>query len=187
MYDPVSLQADGPITSLASNITTSTFDIPIVSNVDAFTKGDLVAIIDGTNNIEIIVITDDPTTDASGNATLPTIYNTAYPAAQYPNGGRGQEDTSVASFGAGAVVVKLKKFTDTTSLIDPIAATGRTAVESPNANADKIRVRLHNSNLVSDKLDYIQFLKFKTGTDFEWFYPDSIDGNADQLLSLIHI
>ena len=184
MYDPLTEQTNGPTTSLASAITTSTFDIPIASNVDAFTKGDLVAIIDGTSNIEIILITDDPTTDASGNATLPTIYNAAYPAGQYPNGGRGQEDTSVASFGAGAVVVKLKKFTETTSLIDPIGATGRTAVESPNVNANKIRVRLHNSNLVSDKLDYIQFLKFKTGTDFEWFYPDSIDGNADNLFGV---
>jgi len=184
MYDPLTEQTNGPTTSLASAITTSTFDIPIASNVDAFTKGDLVAIIDGTSNIEIILITDDPTTDASGNATLPTIYNAAYPAGQYPNGGRGQEDTSVASFGAGAVVVKLKKFTETTSLIDPIGATGRTAVESPNANANKIRVRLHNSNIVSDKLDYIQFLKFKTGTDFEWFYPDSIDGNADNLFGV---
>ena len=189
MYDPVSLQANGPITTLANAVTTSTFDIPIASNVDAFEKGDLVAIIDGSSNIEIILITDDPTTDGGGNATLPTIYNSAYPAGQYPNGGRGQEDTAVGGYNsqtwnAGAVVVKLKKFTETTSLIDAIAATGRTAVESPNANADRIRVRLHNSNIVSDKLDYTQFLKFKTGTDTEWFYPDSIDGNADQFFGV---
>tara|TARA_B100000963_G_scaffold338002_1_gene334470 strand:+ start:7463 stop:22063 length:14601 start_codon:yes stop_codon:yes gene_type:complete len=184
MHDPVSIQSNGPITSLANAVTTSTFDIPIASNADAFEKGDLVAIIDGTSNIEIILITDDPTTDAQGNAILPTIYNAAYPAGQYPNGGRGQEDTSVGGYNgqtwnAGATVVKLKKFTETTSLIDPIAATGRTAVESPNQDANKIRVRIKNSNLISDKLDYIQFLKFKTGNDFEWFYPDSIDGNAD--------
>ena len=189
VYDATSIQATGAITTLANAVGTGDYDIPISSNADAFQKDDMIAIIDGDSNIEILLITDDPGTNAQGTSILPTIYNSAYPAGTYPNGGRGQEDTAVGgstggTWNAGAVVVKLKKFTETTSLINPIPATGRTAVESPNQNGNKIRVRLKNSNLVSDKLDYVQFLKFKTGTDVEWFYPDSIDGNADQLFGV---
>ena len=151
---------------------------------DRFQTGDLVALVDGDSKIELFIITDDPVTDAQGNSTLPTIYNAGYPAGTYPTGGRGAEGTAVQAFDQGVQVVKINKVGDTTTLIDPIGATGRIAVESPNQNNKKIRVRLHNSNVVSDKLDYLQFLKFETGGAIEWFYPDSIDGVADQLFGV---
>ena len=184
VWDPQTIQAAGPITTTSAAVTTATWSIPISGNVDAFQTGDLVALVDGSDKIELFIITDDPVTDAQGNSTLPTIYNAGYPAGTYPTGGRGAEGTAVQAFDQGVQVVKINKVGGTTTLIDPIGATGRIAVESPNQNNKKIRVRLHNSNVVSDKLDYLQFLKFETGGAIEWFYPDSIDGVADQLFGV---
>ena len=145
----------------------------------------MVLIYSGSTQGEIIRITDDPFTQGT-QSYLPTIYNAEYPASTFPRGGRGAEGTGKQNWGAGAVVVKLAKYTYTTTLADPIpVAASRTAVESPNLNGDKIRVKLADSRIVSNKLDTDAFFRIVSGntldsngknTSQEWFWADSIDG-----------
>ncbi len=177
-HDPQTKQAVGPITTLATGINAGEFNIPISSNISAFSKGDLVAIYTANTALEIVLVTDDPYT-SGGVDYLPTIYNAAYPAQNYPNGGRGQEGTTDRVWGAGASIVKLNKTAETTTLLESIPATGRTQVESPNTDPAKIRLHLSNADLVSDKLDYIHLMRIESNGSNEWFYPDSIDGQVD--------
>ena len=96
----------------------------------------------------------------------------------YPGGGRRVEGTtSPNNWAAGVQIRKIRKYVNTTTLATALGAT-RTAVESPNTNPKKIRVKLMNSDLIADKLDTDHFFKITTGTDIEWFQADSIDGNA---------
>jgi len=133
----------------------------------------LVAIFDGTtlttSKLEIIRVTDPPFTNATGNF-LPTSSN-----ATYPSGGRAQETTTAQNWSSGAVVVKIRKDTRTTTLSEAVPATGRVQVEAPNTNPNKIRLRLVNGDLVAEKLDYEQLIRI----DNEFFYPDSKNGQND--------
>ena len=174
-FDKQTLNAvNGPISQVSVGFTLDDWNIPI-DDKTAFQKGDLVLIY-STTQAEIILLTDDPY-ESSGQDYLPTIYNAEYPASQYPNGGRGAEGSGKQNWSAGATVVKLRKYGYTTTLIDDIPATGRTAVEAPNTNANKIRLRLKDSRLVGNKLDTSHFLRIVTGNSQEWFWADSIDGN----------
>jgi hypothetical protein len=176
--------ATGPISIVSVGFTVDDWDIP-VDDLTGFAKGDLVLIYTGSTQGEIIRITDDPFTQGT-QSYLPTIYNAEYPASTFPRGGRGAEGTGKQNWGAGAVVVKLAKYTYTTTLADPIpVAASRTAVESPNLNGDKIRVKLTDSRIVSNKLDTDAFFRIVSGdtldsngknTSQEWFWADSIDG-----------
>ena len=175
--DPFTAQPNGPITTIFATIQTgsvvpATSNIPVV-DISAFSKGDLVAILNGTSltssQFEIIRVTDDPFTNANGSF-LPTASN-----ATYPTGGRGQETTTARSWNTGSVVVKIQKDTRTTTLAEQIPATGRVAVESPNTNPNKIRMKLVNGDLVAEKLDYEYLIRI----DSEWFYPDSKNGQND--------
>jgi len=179
VHDPQTKQADGPITTVSAAFGTTDYTIAIASNKDSFVKDDLIAIYDGENAIEILRITDDPYTSA-GIDYLPTIYNAAYPAGTYPTGGRGQEGTTVQAWNAGAVIVRIHKYDNTTVLLESIPATGRSQVESPNTLPERIRLHLLNADIVPDKLDYTHYLRLETNNGAnEWFYPDSIDGNVD--------
>ena len=174
-FDKQTLNAvNGPISQVSVGFTLDDWNIPI-DDKTAFQKGDLVLIY-STTQAEIILLTDDPY-ESSGQDYLPTIYNAEYPASQYPNGGRGAEGSGKQNWSAGATVIKLRKYGYTTTLIDDIPATGRTAVEAPNTNANKIRLRLKDSRLVGNKLDTSHFLRIVTGNSQEWFWADSIDGN----------
>lgn len=178
--DPYTVQPAGPITSILSNaqtgsVTAATSNIPIATNIDAFTKGDLVAILDGITKVEIIQITDDPYTDSNGNKLLPTSTNSTY-----PTGGRGKEGTTAQAWNSGSVVVKILKDPRTTTLAEAIPATGRTAVELPNTNPNKIRIKLVNGDLVAEKLDYEHIIRI----DSEWFYPDSLSGAVDPIFGV---
>jgi hypothetical protein len=175
--DPYSIQAGGPLTTILANqitgsVTSVTSNIPIATNIGAFSVGDLVAIFDGVNKIEIIQITDTPYTDGNGNRLLPTSTNS-----QYPTGGRGREATTAQSWNSGSVVVKILKDPRTTTLAERITATGRTAVEIPNTNPNKIRMKLVNGDLVAEKLDYEYIIRIGT----EYFYPDSKSGANDPI------
>ena len=178
--DPFSVQANGPITTIFANVQTgtpspSTVNIA-VNDIDAFQKGDLVLIIDGTNTkAEMVIVTDDPYVDGNGYKYLPTGSNSTYPSSEYPNGGRGAEGTTPLSWQANDIVVKLEKDPRTTTLGEAIPATGRIIVESPNTNPNKIRMKLVNGDLVSEKLDYEYIVRIGT----ELFWPDSIDGQND--------
>jgi hypothetical protein len=167
--DPFTAQSTGPITTILANnqtgtVTSSTVNIPIATNLAAFSIGDLVAIIDGLTNIEIIQITAAPYTDGNGNRLLPTPSNTNYPA-----GGRGREGTTAKAWNTGVVVVKIDKDPRTTTLAVAIPATGRVAVELPNTNSNKIRMRLVNGDLVAEKLDTEYIVRINN----ELFFPDS--------------
>jgi hypothetical protein len=174
---------DGPISTVSVGFTTDDWNIPI-DDLTGFSKGDLVLIYSGSTQGEIILVTDDPYINGT-QAYLPTIYNAEYPASTYPIGGRGAEGSGKQNWNAGAVVVKLAKYTFTTTLDEDIAvAASRTAVESPNLNADKIRVKLVDSRLIANKLDTDHFFRIVSGntldtnrknTDQEWFWADSID------------
>ena len=175
-YDPFTVQSLGPNTTLSGAIVggnNPTFNIP-VNSISGFSKGDLVAITDGITKLEIIRITGVPFEDGN-NRFLPTIYNEEFPAQQFPNGGRGQEETLPQAFNSGATVTKILKDPRTTTLSEAISATDRIAVELPNTNPDKIRMRLVNGDLISPKLDYPHFIRIKT----EIFYPDSKSGAVD--------
>ena len=178
--DPFSVQANGPITTIFANVQTgtpspSTVNIA-VNDIDAFQKGDLVLITDGTNTkAEMVIVTDDPYEDGNGYKYLPTGSNSDYPSNEYPNGGRGAEGTTPQSWQANDIVVKLEKDPRTTTLGEAIPATGRIIVEAPNANPNKIRMKLVNGDLVSEKLDYEYIVRIGT----ELFWPDSIDGQND--------
>ena len=178
VFDEQTKQATGPITTIATGITASDWNIPIAGNLEAFSEGDLIAVYQGDQAIEVMLVTDDPY-QSGGVNYLPTIYNAAYPAGTYPTGGRGQEGTTVRDWNAGVVVVKIHKYSDTTTLLDSIPATGRTAVESPNNDPSRIRLKLANADIVPDKLDYTHLMRIVSGGASEWFYPDSIDGNVD--------
>ena len=173
--DPFTVQAAGPLTTILANqqtgsVTAATSNIPIATNLAAFAKGDLVTIVDGVSKVEVIQITDDPYTDSNGNRLLPTSTNSSY-----PSGGRGREGTVAQAWNSGAVVVKIQKDPRTTTLAEPIPATGRTAVEFPNLNPNKIRIKMVNGDLVAEKLDYEYIIRIGT----EWFYPDSKNGAVD--------
>ena len=173
--DPFTVQAAGPLTTILANqqtgsVTAATSNIPIATNLAAFAEGDLVAIVDGVSKVEVIQITDDPYTDLNGNLLLPTSTNSTY-----PSGGRGREGTVAQAWNSGAVVVKIQKDPRTTTLAEPIPATGRTAVEFPNINPNKIRIKMVNGDLVAEKLDYEYIIRIGT----EWFYPDSKSGAVD--------
>ena len=185
--DPFSKNAGGPGTTLSNSITAAFnggaapradgtnifFDIP-VNSIAGFNAGDLVLIYNGTTQAEIIRITAAPFITASGKY-LPTIYNATYPSSTYPNGGRGQETTTSSAFSTGAIVVKINKDSRTTTLSESIPATGRTAVELPNTNSNKIRIKLNNGDLVAHKLDNEQLIRI----DNEFFWPDSKSGAND--------
>ena len=174
-FDKQTLNAvNGPISTVSVGFTVDDWNIP-VDDKTAFQKGDLVLIYSNTQ-AEIILLTDDPFT-TSGQDYLPTIYNAEYPASTYPDGGRGAEGSGKQNWSAGATVIKLRKYGYTTTLVDDIPATGRTAVESPNTDANKIRLRLADSRIVGNKLDTSHFLRIVTGNSQEWFWADSIDGN----------
>ena len=123
----------------------------------------------------MVIVTDDPYEDGNGYKYLPTGSNSDYPSNEYPNGGRGAEGTTPQSWQANDIVVKLEKDPRTTTLGEAIPATGRIIVESPNANPNKIRMKLVNGDLVSEKLDYEYIVRIGT----ELFWPDSIDGQND--------
>jgi hypothetical protein len=171
--DPFAIQQLGPGTTLANPIATGTFDIPVQS-ISGFSKGDLVLITNGTTQAEFILITAAPYVSGSSKF-LPTIYNAEYPAGTYPNGGRAQETTSKQAFPSGSVVIKVQKDTRTTTLAEAIPASGRTIVELPNTNSEKIRMRLVNGDLISPKLDNAYLVRIGS----EFFYPDSWSGNVD--------
>ena len=173
--DPFSIQAAGPLTTILAtqqtgSVTPATSNIPIATNLAAFNKGDLVAIVDGISKVEIIQITDTPYTDSNGNKLLPTSTN-----AIYPTGGRGKESTTAQSWNSGAIVVRIQKDPRTTTLAEAIPATGRISVEAPNINPNKIRIKLVNGDLIAEKLDYEYFVRI----DNEFFYPDSKNSAND--------
>ena len=179
--DPVAF-GNSTTTTAAISATLGNGEIPIAGNIEYFAKGDLVALITGgtsptpaQSKIEIVRLTDDPDTT---NNVLKTLYNAEYPAQTYPNGGRGQEGTAMQAHASGVTVVKIEKLSPTTTLVDPIGTT-RTAVEAPNQISDMIRVKLVNSDIVGDKLDYEQWVKIETGGSAEWFYPYSISNVVD--------
>ena len=174
--DKQTMQTGGPITAVTSGFIVDDWNIP-VDSIANFQNGDLVLIYSGTTQAEVILITDDPFEDSNGQGYLPTIYNAQYPASQYPDGGRGAEGSGKQNWAAGAVVVKIRKYSYTTTIVDDIPATGRTAVESPNTNANKIRVKLKDSRIVGNKLDTAHFFRIVSGSSQEWFWADSIDGN----------
>lgn len=170
---PETVQSGGPNTTIfatqqTGSVTQFTSNIPVAS-ISGFSKGDLVLISSGIANAEIIRITDIPFTNSTGNF-LPTSSNT-----DYPSGGRGQETTTAQSWNSGAVVAKILKDTRTTTLSVAIPATGRTTVELPNTNPDKIRIQLVNGDLISEKLDYYQLIRI----DNEFFLPDSWNSAVD--------
>jgi len=169
--DPQTAQATGPETLLASTLSAGQTQFMVVNSITGFEKGDLVAIINGATQAEIIRITDDPYVDSSSNE--PRIpFNTTI---DYPSGGRAQETTTAQSFTVGAVVVKIQKDSRSTTLLEALPATGRTQAPTPNTNPDRIVLKLANGNLVSQKLDYEQFIRIGS----EFFFPDSIDGTVD--------
>lgn len=172
---PQSIQANGPLTTLAINLAGGSLGPIRVNSISGFSKGDLVLIADGTTKIEIVRVTDTPYTDGDGFKYLPVIYNADYPAGTYPNGGRGQEGTTGTSFNAGAVVVKILKNSLTTTLLEALPATGRIQAPSPNTSATRIVLKLANADLVRTKLDYDQLIRI----DNEFFAPDSITGSVD--------
>ena len=143
----------------------------VVNSITGFETGDLVAIINGATQAEIIRVTDTPYVDPTTNEPrLP--FNTSI---DYPSGGRAQETTTAQSFTVGAVVVKIQKDRRSTTLLEALPATGRTQAPTPNTNPDRIVLKLKNGNLVSQKLDYEQFIRIGN----EFFFPDSIDGTVD--------
>ena len=169
--DPQTAQATGPETLLASTLSAGQTQFMVVNSITGFEKGDLVAIINGATQAEIIRVTDDPYVDSSSSEPrLP--FNTTI---DYPGGGRAQETTTAQSFTVGAVVVKIQKDSRSTTLLEALPATGRTQAPTPNTNPDRIILKLANGNLVSQKLDYEQFIRIGS----EFFFPDSIDGTVD--------
>ncbi len=171
---PESVQVGGPNTVIFTTqqtgaVTPATSNIPVAS-ISGFQKGDLVVIVDGISKVEVIQITDDPFINANGAQMLPTSTNGVYPA-----GGRAREGTTAQSWLPGSVVVKIQKDPRTTTLSEPIPATGRVSVEFPNTNPNKIRIKLVNGDLVAEKLDYEYIVRIGT----EWFYPDSKNGAVD--------
>jgi len=179
-WDPETAQQNGPSTTIAANQNTgqvfaSTPNIP-VNNIDPFQKGDLCLIYDGAlTKYEMIRVTDDPYVDGSGNKFLPCgVY------AEYPAGGRAVEDSTAQGWSGGDILVKLQKDLQTTTLGEIIPATGRVIVESPNIDPDKIRMRLVNGDLISEKLDYPYYVRIGT----EIFWPDSIDGSNDTVFGV---
>jgi hypothetical protein len=180
--DPFSIQANGPLTTIfatqqTGSVVAATSNIPVAS-ISGFQKGDLVAIFEGTtlttSKLEIIRVTDDPFTNSTGSF-LPTSSN-----AIYLTGGRGQETTTAKSWNTGAVLVKIRKDTRSTTLAEAVPATGRVQVEAPNNNPNKIRLRLVNGDLVAEKLDYEQLIRI----DNEFFYPDSKNGQNDPVFGV---
>jgi hypothetical protein len=189
--DPQTRQGTGPLTTIQSNVsagdlhlggtTQPTWDIP-VNSIVGFSSGDLVLIVNSSlitspssvSKGEIIRITGTPYT-SGGVGYLPTIYNSLFPAGIYPTGGRGQETTIPNTWISGDIVVKIQKDSRTTTLAESVPATGRIVVELPNTNPDKIRIKLINGGLISDKLDD-QYL-VRIGSEF--FLPDSKSGAVD--------
>ena len=175
--DPQAKSAGGPSTTVADPITAVTSDIKIASNIGGFVVGDLV-MISNASNIEIIQITQAPYTDSNGDLILPTQTN-----ATYPLGGRGKEDTVATTFSTGDDVVKINKFDRTTTLLHTIPATrtdrssGLTSIKARQPNTSDLRyeIQLKDSDLISNKQDYEQYIRIGT----EWFHPDSIDGSTD--------
>ena len=173
-FDPQSDLATGPITTLPQAIVAATSNIQISSNIDAFMKGDLVALYVTDSQIEIIQITDTPYTNA-GLFYLPTSSN-----AEYTNGGRGVEGTTAQDFAAGVNVVKLEKYERKTTLLHDLPATqSDRATEykarTPNTSDLRLELTLRDADLVSPKLDY--FTMMRIGTEF--FVADSVDGSLD--------
>ena len=193
---PETRQGTGPLTTIQNAVapgnlhtggtTQPTWDIP-VNSILGFSAGDLVLIVNSSLTTsptsvtkgEIIRITGTPFT-SNGVGFLPTIYNSTYPAGTYPTGGRGQETTIPNTWTSGDIVVKISKDDRTTTLGQSIPATGRTVVELPNTNTDKIRIKLVNGDLVSPKLDD-QYL-FRIGNEF--FLPDSKSGAVDPVYGI---
>ena len=201
-HDPQSTSTTlaGPLTTIASAITTTTTDIEITSNLDAFSKGDLCAIWSGSA-IELIQITGDPFEGTGANAGknyLPTGTATAY-----PNGGRGSasnkiESTIAQAWATGVNIVKLEKYSypGVTNLADPAVSefvrttkirhdlpattalrTATDGVKAPPPNSDdkRLAIQLENADLIAPILDYITWARIGD----EWFVLDSVDGTND--------
>ena len=180
-FDKFTLNPGGPVTTVSVGFTVDDFNIPVAS-ITPFAKGDLLLIYNGSTQAEIVIVTAVPFT-TNNQGYLPTIYNAEYPAGTYPNGGRGAEGTTKKNWSAGATVVKLRKYNNTTTLVEAIPATGRVAAVAPtgsgltNSNPNRIVVKLADSRIISNKLDTAHFFKITTGSSVEFFYADSIDGN----------
>jgi hypothetical protein len=186
-------QGTGPLTTIAATVTAGdlhtggttqpTWDIP-VNSILGFEQGDYVLIVDSsltTNPAsitkgEIVRITGTPFTN-SGGSFLPTLYNSTYPASSYPTGGRGQETTLPQDWASGDILVKIIKDDRTTTLGVAVPATGRTVVELPNTNTNKIRIKLLNGDLISPKLDDQYVIRIGS----EFFLPDSKSGAVDSV------
>ena len=177
-HDPESINADGPRTTVASNVGSADSTIKIASNYTKFVTGDLVAIVSGTSAIEIAQITSASTLTGS-DQILNFATNTTY-----PNGGRGSssnkiEGTVAQSWNVGAEVVKIRKYESTTTLMHDIPAT-RSArasaiqARTPNTFDRRLEIQLTNADLIQPKLDYIQYVRIGE----EFFLPDSVHGGA---------
>ena len=169
--DPQTAQATGPQTLLGSVLSAGQTQFLVANSITGFEKGDLIAVIGGATQAEIIRITDDPYVDTGTSEPRIPFGITI----DYPSGGRAQETTTAQSFTVGATVVKIQKDSRTTTLLEALPASSRTQAPSPNTNPDRIVLKLANGNLVSQKLDYEQFIRIGN----EFFFPDSIDGNLD--------
>ena len=169
--DPQTAQATGPQTLLGSVLSAGQTQFLVANSITGFEKGDLIAVIGGATQAEIIRITDDPYVDTGSSEPRIPFGITI----DYPSGGRAQETTTAQSFTVGATVVKIQKDSRTTTLLEALPASGRTQAPSPNTNPDRVVLKLANGNLVSQKLDYEQFIRIGN----EFFFPDSIDGNLD--------
>ena len=172
-HDPESIQPDGPKTTIASAVGISDSSMKVASNYDKFVTGDLVAIVSGTTAIEIVQITSASTLSGT-DQILNFATNTTY-----PNGGRGQEGTTALAWTIGAEVIKIRKYEQTTVLLDDMPATRAaraTALKArtPNTYDQRLEIRLKNADLIQPKLDYIQYVRIGT----EFFLPDSVHGGG---------
>ena len=177
-HDPQSIQADGPKTTIASNVGISDSSMKVASNYTKFVVGDLIAIYSGTTAIEIAQITSAST--LSGTDQLLNFATNS----NYPNGGRGSssnkiEGTVAQAWNIGADVVKINKYALTTTLLHDIPATraARAAAikaRSPNTFDQRLEIGLKNADLIQPKLDYVQYVRIGE----EWFLPDSVHGGG---------
>ena len=177
-HDPESVQADGPITTVTSNVGISDSSIKIASNYTKFVTGDYVAIFSGTSAIEIAQITSASTLSGT-DQILNFATNT-----NYPNGGRGSssnkiEGTVAQAWNVGAEIVKIKKYEETTTLMQDIPATralraAAIQARTPNTYDRRLEIQLTNADLIQPKLDYVQYVRIGE----EFFLPDSVHGGA---------
>ena len=177
-HDPESITSDGPKTTVASNVGSSDSSIKVASNYTKFVTGDMIAIFSGTTAIEIAQITSASTLSGT-DQILNFATNT-----NYPNGGRGSssnkiEGTVANAWNVGAEIVKIRKYTSTTTLMQDIPATRATRAaaiqaRTPNTYDRRLEIQLTNADLIQPKLDYVQYVRIGE----EFFLPDSVHGGA---------